>query len=74
MALHRYLRWRVASYDPAVHLGGVGYLFLRGMVGPDTPTLEGVPNGVFAWVPPAALVIELSDLLDGRQALLVVPS
>ena len=43
-ALHRYLRWRLGGYDPAVHLGGIGYLFVRGMVGPDTPTTDGVPN------------------------------
>ena len=35
VALHRYLRWRLPGYDPARHLGGVLYLFLRGMCGPD---------------------------------------
>ena len=34
VALHRYLRWRPPGYDPDVHLGGVLYLFLRGMSGP----------------------------------------
>ena len=33
VALHRYLRWRLTGYDPAEHLGGVLYLFVRGMVG-----------------------------------------
>ncbi|WP_031938455.1 UvrD-helicase domain-containing protein [Prescottella defluvii] len=61
VALHRYLRWRLPGYDPAAHLGGVQYLFVRGMVGPDTP--DGA--GVFDWDPPAALVVELSDLLAG---------
>lgn len=65
-ALHRYLRWRLADYDPAIHLGGIAYLFVRGMTGPDTPRLGDCPNGVFAWRPPAELVTELSDLLDGR--------
>ncbi|MEX1178249.1 MAG: UvrD-helicase domain-containing protein [Nitriliruptor sp.] len=65
VALHRFLRWRVADYDPDTHLGGVLYLFLRGMVGPDTPELDGGPCGVFAWRPPAAVVTDLSDLLDG---------
>ena len=37
VALHRFLRWRVAGYDPDVHLAGVLYLFLRGMIGPATP-------------------------------------
>ncbi|MCO7197054.1 UvrD-helicase domain-containing protein [Pseudonocardia sp. McavD-2-B] len=69
VALHRYLRWRLPGYDPDTHLGGVGYLFLRGMCGPDTPVTGSgplaAPCGVFAWRPPAALVEELSDLLDG---------
>ena len=38
VALHRYLRWRMADYHPDRHLGPIGgYLFLRGMVGPTTP-------------------------------------
>ena len=32
-ALHRYLRWRLPGYDPARHLAGVLYLFVRGMTG-----------------------------------------
>jgi exodeoxyribonuclease V beta subunit len=65
VALHRYLRWRQTGYDPEVHLGGVLYLFLRGMCGPATPVADGTPYGVFAWKPPAALVTGLSDLLHG---------
>ena len=69
VVLHRFLRWRVSGYDPARHLGGVLYLFLRGMCGVDTPVYEGNPAGVFSWKPPAELVVALSDLLDeGRQA------
>ena len=64
VALHRYLRWRLPAYDPDAHLGGVLYLFLRGMTGPDTPVVGGVPCGVFSWRPPSAAVLELSDLLD----------
>ena len=68
-ALHRYLRWRLPGYDPEVHLGGVLYLFLRGMTGPDVPRVGDAPCGVFAWTPPAALTTELSDVLDrGRSA------
>ncbi|HEY8340333.1 MAG TPA: UvrD-helicase domain-containing protein [Egibacteraceae bacterium] len=63
VALHRYLRWRVRDYDPEHHLAGILYLFVRGMVGPDTPRLEGGPCGVFGWRPPAGLVPALSDLL-----------
>jgi exodeoxyribonuclease V beta subunit len=65
VATHRFLRWRVPGYAPEVHLGGTLYLFLRGMCGPDTPAVDGVPSGVFAWRPPATLVTALSDLLDG---------
>jgi exodeoxyribonuclease V beta subunit len=65
VALHRMLRWRQPSYDPAVHLGGVLYLFIRGMAGPDTPRVNGVPCGVFGWRPPPSLVVALSELLDG---------
>jgi exodeoxyribonuclease V beta subunit len=69
VALHRYLRWRLRGYDPDRNLAGVLYLFLRGMSGADTPTVGGQPCGVFAWRPPTALVLALSDLLDqGRVA------
>ncbi|TSE01443.1 AAA family ATPase [Skermania sp. ID1734] len=62
VALHRYLRWRLPGYQPGRHLGGIQYLFVRGMAGPDTP-----PGcGVFTWHPPADLIVELSDLLAGR--------
>lgn len=61
VALHRYLRWRLPGYDPAVHLGGARYLFVRGMIGAPTP-----PGcGVFDWHPPARLVSAVSDLLAG---------
>ncbi len=60
-ALHRYLRWRLPDYDPDRHLGGVRYLFVRGMVGPATPP----GHGVFDWDPPAPLIVALSDLLAG---------
>ena len=67
VALHRYLRWRLPGYDAGRHLAGVIYLFLRGMVGPDTPVVEGTPCGVLAWRPPQALVEALSDTLDGER-------
>ncbi|HEX6255663.1 MAG TPA: UvrD-helicase domain-containing protein [Euzebyales bacterium] len=65
VAVHRMLRWRLPGYDPCTHLGAIGYLFLRGMVGPDAPAPGGIPCGVFAWTPPAALVVAASDLLHG---------
>jgi exodeoxyribonuclease V beta subunit len=44
------------------------YLFVRGMVGPETSVLDGTPSGVFAWRPSSGLVEALSDVLDGRRA------
>jgi exodeoxyribonuclease V beta subunit len=69
VALHRYLRWRRTGYDPDVHLGGVLYLFLRGMSGTGVRGAGGpgldVP-GVFQWRPSSALVTGFSDLLAGE--------
>ncbi|YAL83144.1 UvrD-helicase domain-containing protein [Dermacoccaceae bacterium W4C1] len=65
---HRFLRWRLPDYDPQTHLGGVLYLYLRGMCGPENPVVDGWPTGVFSWQPPVALVTELSDLFDGRTS------
>ena len=65
VALHRYLRWRLPSYDPDRDRPAVLYLFLRGMVGEATPRVDGTPCGVFAWRPPAGLLPALSDVLDG---------
>jgi exodeoxyribonuclease V beta subunit len=65
VALHRYLRWRLADYDPATHLGGALYLFLRGMAGPGIRFADGSTPGVFDWRPPPALVTAASDVLAG---------
>jgi exodeoxyribonuclease V beta subunit len=67
VALHRFLRWRLPGYAPDEHLGGVLYLFLRGMCGPATPVPGSAPCGVFDWTPPVALVLELSAVLDGGR-------
>jgi exodeoxyribonuclease V beta subunit len=64
VALHRYLRARLADYSAEQHLAGVLYVFLRGMTGAATPRVNGQPCGVFAWRPPPRLVEALSDLLD----------
>ena len=62
VALHRYLSWRIADYDPDRHLGPVQYHFVRGMAGPSTP--DGC--GVFEWRLPSGLVVAMSDLLAGK--------
>jgi exodeoxyribonuclease V beta subunit len=59
VGLHRFLRWRLRGYDPHAHLGGIAYLFLRGMTGPDAPGA-----GIFSWTPAPSMVTALSDLLD----------
>jgi exodeoxyribonuclease V beta subunit len=64
VVLHRYLRWRQPDYDPAIHLGPVGYFFVRGMVGPDTPVEPtGGRSGVVSWKLPVGLIEELDTLL-----------
>ena len=75
VALHRYLRWRLPDYDPGTHLGGVAYLFLRGMTGPRVATLDrtaiedgGTPEGVCTWCPPSSAIEDVSDLLAGASA------
>ncbi len=59
VALHRYLQHCVPDYDPATHLGGVAYLFLRGMDG----THAG--QGVWLRQPDADTVAQWDQLLGG---------
>jgi exodeoxyribonuclease V beta subunit len=68
VVLHRFLRWRQPGYSPEEHLGGVLYLFVRGMCGEQTPIVDGHPTGVFSWRPPPALIVAMSDLLDAGAA------
>lgn len=67
VALHRFLDARLPGYDPSVQLGGVGYLFVRGMGGSDSLLQADPLTGVFTWYPPVGLVLELSDLLADRR-------
>ena len=54
-----------AEYSPERHLGGVAYLFVRGMIGVATPTLAGETYGVFSWRPPTVTILALDALLRG---------
>ncbi|MFM0021502.1 exodeoxyribonuclease V subunit beta [Paraburkholderia azotifigens] len=63
VALHRYLRLRLADYDYDRHIGGYLYLFVRG-VRPDWRHGEHV-GGVHARRPDYALVVALDALMDG---------
>ena len=57
LALHRLLRQRLPDYDPARHLGGVFYLFLRGM--PEA--------GIFHTRPSVARVEALDRYFAGEE-------
>ncbi|MCC7413194.1 MAG: exodeoxyribonuclease V subunit beta [Gammaproteobacteria bacterium] len=61
VALHRYLRRRLAHYDYDTHMGGAYYLFLRGM-----QAERGPASGVFHARPSRALVESLDALLAGN--------
>lgn len=58
LALHRYLRHRLADYDYERHFGGVYYLFLRGMGSGADPS-----HGVVAERPAAAFVAALDRMI-----------
>ena len=62
VAVHRYLKGRLAGYAYDAHFGGVYYLFLRGM----HPS-RGPSCGVFYDRPAPALVEALDDLFAGRE-------
>jgi exodeoxyribonuclease V beta subunit len=65
VALHRFLSMRVSDYDIDRDLGGAGYLFVRGMVGDETPLVNGTHNGVLAWRPSTQTILNISALLGG---------
>lgn len=66
VALHRYLRWRLVGYDPAEHLGGAAYLFLRGMDPAGDPNDPAGVAGVAWWTPSVTAVLAVDRLLAGR--------
>ena len=66
VALHRFLSMRVIDYNIDQDLGGAGYLFLRGMVGVETPLTDGVRNGVFTWRPSTRTIMKVNSLLGGE--------
>ena len=62
VALHRMLRLRLTDYDYQRHIGGVCYLFLRGM-SPAT----GPRHGIYRDKPPLALIEALDRLFAGEE-------
>jgi len=63
VALHRYLRRRLVEYDYDRHIGGVYYLFLRGM-----RPADGATHGVFFARPSAALIAALDQKFGGPRS------
>ncbi|WP_180795711.1 exodeoxyribonuclease V subunit beta [Vibrio parahaemolyticus] len=59
LALHRFLRSRLASYQYEQHFGGVYYLFLRGLDGQSD-------HGIFAAKPTLDFLQEMDRLIDGQ--------
>ena len=59
LALHRYLKLRLPDYDPEQHLGGVYYLFIRGM------HPQWGQAGVFSDQPSFDLLNALDNYLKG---------
>ena len=62
VALHRFLRSRLAGYDPARHLGGVDYYFVR-VVGDASAEAD---DGLLHWAVTPAAVVAASDAMSER--------
>lgn len=61
VALHRYLKTRLSAYQPAQHLGGAVYLYLRGMQAGSNQT------GILHWQADLDLIEQIDQLL-GQHA------
>lgn len=59
LALHRYLRHRIADYDYDRHFGGVIYLFLRGV------DKEHPQQGIYTTRPNAGLIALMDEMFAG---------
>ena len=69
LALHRYLKWRMGDeYSYEKHIGGVYYLFFRGLVGDDTPTEGKFRHGSFFDRPPVCVIDALDQLFRDPAA------
>lgn len=65
LALHRYLKTRIANYDYQTHFGGVYYLFLRGIrASTDNHLAEHGRSGIFFTKPDAVLIEQLDQLIE----------
>ncbi|MDR0836900.1 MAG: UvrD-helicase domain-containing protein [Propionibacteriaceae bacterium] len=68
VATSRFLSQRIADFSMKTQFAGVGYLFVRGMIGPHTPVINNTPCGVFTWHPTPELVAAASKVLAGGDA------
>ncbi|MGD9188508.1 MAG: 3'-5' exonuclease, partial [Desulfobacteraceae bacterium] len=59
LALHRLLKVRLTDYDYQRHMGGVIYLFLRGV--------DASGQGVYGDTPPQTLIETLDDWFAGKE-------
>lgn len=59
LALHRYLRHRIADYDYERHFGGVIYLFLRGV------DSEQPQQGIYTTRPASELIARMDEMFAG---------
>jgi exodeoxyribonuclease V beta subunit len=66
VALVRWLRFRDADFDYERDVGGVCYLFLRG-IAPGKKDAEGRPCGVFFARPQKSLIDELDRTFEGHR-------
>lgn len=64
---HRYLARRIKNYDPATHLHGAAYLFVRGMAGPTTPDEHGMRFGVASVSPEADVLENVNAILANAE-------
>jgi exodeoxyribonuclease V beta subunit len=67
LALQRWLQQRLPGYQHAQHFGGTLYLFVRGLR-PGWRQADGRPSGLHFHRPSAAVLDQLSSLLDGGLA------
>ena len=65
VALHRWLGRRLPDYHYDRHVGGVAYLFVRGLR-PHWRDAQGQPTGLFFHRPSAEAITQLSALLGGE--------
>jgi exodeoxyribonuclease V beta subunit len=67
-AVYRYLRWRSPEIDADKAVSGFAYMFIRGMVGGDTPVdAQGSRHGVFTWQAPNGFWARMSELFAGER-------